>query len=227
MNFDEMEKKADDLIDRNRLRAAERILLKMLAADPKSIGAHFNLVRVYNRTNQFDRAVIHGRRTLRLSPKEQNASVNLGISYDLMGKPDRALVYYKRELKREPGNPLAHWWMGRLYFEKRQWRKAMRHLEKCNGIGGEEGDAETVYKLCRCYNELNDILSYLRAYKEYLHRVPNAAWAASSLAGGLMHAKEFKRAIFWYQKAESIKPSESNREHLRLAHAALLKSKAA
>src|SRR5256885_1837762 len=101
-NNEMLENEAVSLLDRGKLRSSERLLKRMLAINTKCLPAHFHLARVYRRTGQYDLALYHARRTLRLSPDEPNASLNLGLIYDLMGRDTQAIRCYKKELSRNP-----------------------------------------------------------------------------------------------------------------------------
>jgi Tfp pilus assembly protein PilF len=91
-----LEDKAIELLEKGHLRRAERVLKRMLMHDPNHLPAHFHLARVYRRTKQYDLALCHGRRTLRLNPLEKNASLNLGLIYEFIGNDRRRLFIIER-----------------------------------------------------------------------------------------------------------------------------------
>lgn len=113
-----LEDRAVQLIDRGQLRRAESVLKRMLADDPNCLPAHFHLARLYRRTKQYQRALYHARRTLRLHPQEANACLNLGLIYEFMGNDRRAAAYYRKELSRHPNSGETLYNIGRLYFNR-------------------------------------------------------------------------------------------------------------
>jgi Tfp pilus assembly protein PilF len=72
---EKMEDEAVRLFDGGKLRRAERVLKQMLASDPNCLPAHFQLARVYIRTGEYECALSHARRTLKLNPKEPRLRV--------------------------------------------------------------------------------------------------------------------------------------------------------
>jgi len=199
-----MEDEAVRLLDSGRLRRAERVLKRLLANDPNSLTAHFQLALVYWRTEEYKCALFHARRTLKLNPKETNAALNLGLIYDTMGRDKLANFYYKKELSRNPDSGETLFNIGRLYFRKHQWLRASQYLLHCFDVGNLYMVEDTVYKLGDCYYELRDLQSYIDILIRYLKMVPNASWAAANLGCALLRVKDYKGAVQWLSRANKL-----------------------
>ncbi len=199
-----MEEKAVCLLESGKLRRAERLLKRMLAIDPDCLAAHFNLARVYWRTEENKRALHHGRRTLKLNPKEANAALNVGLIYEFMGRDKLAAHYYKRELSPYPNSAETLFNIGRLYFNWHRWFRASEYLRRCFDIGYSFRVEDTVYKLGECYCELRDLQSFIDVYRRYLQMVPKAPWAAYNLGGALLRTKDYKHAVLWLTRAKQL-----------------------
>jgi tetratricopeptide (TPR) repeat protein len=203
-NFDELEARADALLDSGKVSAAEKILKRMLAMDENCLGAHFNLARVYKRKGDFEKALLHGKRTIEISPREANAYLNLGVIYEELGDIRRATACYKKELSRDPLSVETLWNFGQLLFEKHRWKQASRCLQRCFDLGYWHEAEQSLWKLGRCYFKLNDLRTFIRAYERYANTRPDSAWAAEGLGRALLHAKEFRQACVWLMKAKRL-----------------------
>jgi Tfp pilus assembly protein PilF len=199
-----MEDEAVRLLDSGKLRRAERALKRMLASDPNCLPAHFHLARVYWRTGEYECALSHARRTLKLNSNEPNAALNLGLIYDAMGRDKQAIFNYNKELSLYADSPETLYNIGRLYFRKHRWLRASKYLRRCFEVGYLYKIEDTVYKLGECYYKLRDLQSYIDILKRYLQMVPNASWAAVNLGCALLLARDYKGAVQWLSKANKL-----------------------
>jgi Tfp pilus assembly protein PilF len=204
IDADKMEDQAIRLLESDKLRRAERVLQKMLALDRNSIAAHFHLARVYRRTEQYEIALHHAHRTLRLNPNEQNAHLNLGLIYDLMGKDKLAAFHYKKELSRNSGSAETLWNIGRLHFENHRWLEASKYLRRCYNAYFMFQIEDTVHKLGFCYYKLRDLQSYIDVYTDYVRIAPEASWAYANLGCALLRAKDYKHAVLRLKRAAEL-----------------------
>ncbi len=215
--MDDLESKAVDLLESNKLRRAERVLHQMLAQDRNCLAAHFHLARVYWRTGENQKALHHARRTIRLNPKERNAHLNLGLIHELMGNRKAAIANYRKELSLNPGSPETLWNLGRLHFDSRRWQAASRHLQRCMDIGYLHEIEDTADKLGICYYRRRDVRSYIRLYSNYVRMFPGAGWAVSNLGNALLHAKNYRRAVLWLTAAKRLGGGTKTDDNLAFA----------
>jgi tetratricopeptide (TPR) repeat protein len=201
---DELADAGVELLEVGKLRRAEKVFRRLLEADPGCVVAHFNLVRVYWRTKQYALGLLHGRRVLRLSPNEPNACRNLGLIYEKSGNDLQALKYYKHELSRDPYETAALWNIGRLYFRKRRWREAAKHLRRCFETGDEFEVEDTVDKLAICLHRLRDVRAYIEVFTSYVRIYPSSGWGYANLGWALMHTKDYKGAILRFSRASQL-----------------------
>ena len=204
MNFNKFENLAVQLMDDGKLRRAEHVLRQMLAEDADCVAAHFHLARVYRKTEEYDRALYHARRTLRLNPKEPNACLNLGLIFELMGRDKLAKAYYKRELLRDPNNAVTLWNVGRLYFRTHRWRDASIYLRRCFDTGYEFEMEETIDKLGLCYFKLRELQAYIDVFTAYVKSNPTASWAFANLGRALLESKDYSGAVSYLRQAEQL-----------------------
>jgi len=202
--MDKNEDEAVRLLEGGKLRQAERILKKMLAVESNCLAAHFHLSRVYRRTQEYELALCHARRTLRLNPEEPNACLNLGLIYDELGRDSLAISYYKRELSRNASSAETLWNIGRIYFKKHQWLRAAKYLHRCFDLGFKPDLEDTVDKLGMCYHKLHDVRSYIELFTRYVQMFPNAGWAFVNLGRALLFVNDYKSATLRLSTAKRL-----------------------
>ena len=221
-----MEDEAVRLLDDGKLRRSERVLKQMLGSDKNCLPAHFNLARVYRRTEEYDRALFHSRRTLKLNPKESNAHLNLGLIYECMGRDKPATAHYRKELASNPTSKETLFNIGRLYFEKHRWLQASKYLQYCFDLGHKFELEDTVDKLGFCYYKRRDLKPYISLFTEYVRMVPDAAWAFANLGYALLYADDYKGAVLRLSRANQLRPKKRVATALRQARELLRKKNA-
>lgn len=177
---------------------------ELILCNQDSVDAHFCLTRVYRRTEEYELALRHGRKVLRINPCELNANLNLGLIFECVGKFKNAISCYKKELALNPSSRETHYNLGYLYFNKRQWKRASNHLEKCFSLNLQFREEQMVYDLSRCYIKRNDLPRYIWLYRKYVKRQPMKGWAAANLAGALLDARRFKESLVAVEAAERL-----------------------
>ncbi len=222
-DLEELEDKAVSLLDSGKLRRSERVLKEILELAPCSVFPHFHLARVYRRTGQYQLALFHGRRVLRLNPTKRNACLNVGLIYDLMERDKLAISYYKRELSTNPDSVETLFNIGRLYFGKRQWRKAAKYLRSAFDKRYMFRMADTVHKLGKCYYNFRAAQDFISVHSQYLLMFPRSPWAAANMARALMAAKQYQNAVLSFMRAKRLDPDIDIDEELKSAREAFRK----
>ncbi len=69
-----------------------------------------------------------------LTPEEH---LNLGVSYEKKGAYDLAISEYKKAAKK---NPLAYFYMGNVYFQKKEMHKAEKYYKKAIDVDPNMAD---------------------------------------------------------------------------------------
>ena len=221
MNFNKLEDSAIQFMDAGKLRRAEYVLKQMLTKDKNCLAAHFHLARVYRRTEEYDCALYHAHRTLRLNPKEPNACLNTGLIHEFMGNDKLARAYYRRELLRDPNNAVTLWSVGRLCFRRRRWQDASIYLRRCFDTGYEFEMQETVDKLGLCYFKLHKLQAYVDLFIAYVKLKPTESWAFANLGRALLEAKDYPGAVSCLRRAEQLGVKNSVASWLAEAQEAL------
>ena len=112
-------------------KALEQYLeaLKIYPEDPI---LHYDLAYAYDMKGMLDKTEYHLKEAIRLKPDYSDAYNYLGFVYFGRGKVDEAIKYYHKALENELYmNPQdAHMNLGLAYLSRKEYRKAMLHLEE-------------------------------------------------------------------------------------------------
>ncbi len=113
-----------------QLSAAVELQLQALQLDPKLAQAHVNLISLYARLNQPDKAQQAYRAAIALAPNSADAYYNYGVLAGMSNQPAEARRAFERSLQIDPGNADAHHNLGALLQETGQLAAAARAFEQ-------------------------------------------------------------------------------------------------
>lgn len=148
------------------------------------------------------------------------------------GETDRAIAFYLRHLKSDdPGHSHSLYNLGRLYMEKKQYRKAADYfrqtlntkpdyyeanirLSECLNIAypGREYD---IFVLGFSYQKVGDLDNAIGCYLECLKMDPSSSQIWFNLGYAYMDKKQYRRAVDCFNIALKLKPDyDEAREHI-------------
>jgi len=106
--------------------------LNALEIYPDDPYLHYDLALTYDMKGMFYKTEYHLKEAIRLKPDYSDAYNYLGFVYFRDGKVDEAIQYYHKALENELYlNPQdAHLNLGVAYLSRKEYRKAMLHLEE-------------------------------------------------------------------------------------------------
>ncbi len=134
-------------IDKNEFEAAITPLQKVIAEQPDSAYAHFQLAYVYTALNKTEEARAEYERTIAIDPKMAEAYLNLGLLYMHEGPPaeNRAVASLRKAVELMPGQ-----------------RQPLRELAVAQERSGDEaGAAESFQALLRLDPDDLDANTYI------------------------------------------------------------------
>lgn len=121
---------------REHYTEAEKHLRKAISLQPEYSDAHNNLGRTLIELNNFSQAVAE----LDIAVKDLTYTapdkplLNLGIAYFKMKKYDMAAAYLSRSIDIQRDNCLAHTYLGRAFFEQKNYSKASVELDRATAF---------------------------------------------------------------------------------------------
>jgi protein O-GlcNAc transferase len=111
-----------DLAER-KYESAEQNFRRCLEIDPENPVCSYNLGELYRETARCDEAIPLYISALRVGVQAQDdvsisARKSLGLAYEQCAKKDGAILKFLDKIKEDPGNPVYHYDLGRIYADK-------------------------------------------------------------------------------------------------------------
>lgn len=116
-----------ELETRGDLGGAIREHLRALEADPSLVQAHVNLVSLYGRSGEPDKAAEHYRAALELNPGQADLHYNYGVLLYTREKYAEARAAFEKALEANPSYALAHNNLGQILEREGRVDKAAEH----------------------------------------------------------------------------------------------------
>jgi tetratricopeptide (TPR) repeat protein len=102
-------------------------------ADPTLAQAHANLISLYGRRQQWDKAEQHYRAAVALAPGLADVHYDYGVALSQQGRNDEAAAAFRRALEINPYHPRAHNNLGTLLLGERRFEEAAGHFRMALG----------------------------------------------------------------------------------------------
>ena len=115
---------------RGQLTAAAELQLKALELDPKLTQAHINLIALYGRTGELEKAEKHYREAIAVNPNAHEAYYNFGVLCYQSKRRGEARAAFEKSLAINPGYADAHNNLGTLLEEEGKLAGAAEHFRK-------------------------------------------------------------------------------------------------
>ena len=137
---------------------------------------------------------------------QKNASIYVEAAQNLqeMHVPDKAKAYYTKAYELDPKNPKVIRELTTLYYDFRQWDKAIEFANKCNNC--ENSDrimGMSLYKK-------EDYVGAEKYLQKVLAKNPNDAIANYTLAKNYIDAEQDRKALPYFEKATTLSPEKPN-----------------
>jgi superkiller protein 3 len=100
---------------------------RAVEADPELLQAHINLVALYGRQGQVDKAEQHYRDALEINPNQAELHYNFGVLAVESGRPERAAEAFRKALEINPNYAEAHTNLGQMLEKQGRIDDALSH----------------------------------------------------------------------------------------------------
>jgi tetratricopeptide (TPR) repeat protein len=196
----------------NKLDAAIILLEKAIATPHTPNEAreyHITLGNLFHQQGNPASALHHYQHALAIMPTCSVALYNSAIAATDNKQPDLAIDYYTRLLAADPTHALSHNNLGVLYLNSGREAEALAHFRKAITLTPASADA---------HNNMSAVLmrkpaTLAEALPHLLKSVaisPENAQYASNLAFYYKETGDFKQAMEWYHKTQSLSPDFSS-----------------
>ncbi|MEQ1876447.1 MAG: adenylate/guanylate cyclase domain-containing protein [Bdellovibrionia bacterium] len=122
----------------DKFAEAEDFYKKAIASNPKHAMSHQWYAEFLTYRARFKESYREADLAVELDPLNPITNLARGTMCYFNRDYDNAEKNYKRTLELDPAFMLGHYWMGRTYVEKKDYAKALKHLEKAVELSGRE-----------------------------------------------------------------------------------------
>lgn len=116
-------------------------LQKAIALDPQILEPLLFLGELYNQSNKIEEALVTSRMVLKLDPDNVEAHFNIAAAYLRLGKSHAALRLLEKAQRSAPQQKEIPELLGRLFAQRKLWRRAISEYEKALAAGPQYGPA--------------------------------------------------------------------------------------
>ena len=190
---------------KNKLKEAQELYVKILKIDPKYINAHNNLGLLFDNTGDYQKAIDCFEKVIEINPNNAGAYNNLGNIFKSLGEKQKAKDCYKKAIEIEPNFAMAHNNLGVIFQDLNLNKKAMDCYEKAIEINPNYS---------KSYNNLGIVFQntgeYQKAadcYKKAIEIDPNFKDTHFNLGAAFKRLDENHKAMDCYEKAITIDPN--------------------
>ncbi len=113
-----------------RLEQAAAAHEKALQIDPQLVEAHVNLISIYGRLSQYEKAEEHYQAAIRLNPNDAEAHYDYGVLLFGQGKYPEADKAFRKALEINPFYAEAHNNLGVLLEQQGRWQEAAEQFRQ-------------------------------------------------------------------------------------------------
>jgi tetratricopeptide (TPR) repeat protein len=191
----------------------------VIAAEPESSIAHYNLGRIYENDGRTDDGMKYYRRAVAINPTNADAHYNLARLLAKQGMQVEAIDHYRETLKIRPNDVEAHNNLGLLLALRGEIEGSLEEFRKAIQFDPKYGKA--YFNRGRVFAQRNELDKAIENYRQALSLNPNEIEILLGLSDALARRGQIDEAVIQLQEAVTLKPESSD------AHVALARSLAA
>jgi tetratricopeptide (TPR) repeat protein len=133
---------------------------------------------------------------------EAKKQFNAGVEADKAGKPDEAIAAYEAALKATPNYPDAHKNLAAAYQKKKEYAKALPHLEAVT----DQKNADNLYDLGSLALQAKDYVKAVATFEKANAVKPNDSKLQMALADAYKKDRQTTKAVELYKKVIAAEP---------------------
>lgn len=193
------------LFQRGYMDQAAESFKAVIATQPTSSEAYYNLGTLCLRTNKLSEARDYLEQAIRLQPEYAEAWNNLGTIAAEQGRWDEAVGNFEHSLSLKPGYAVALVNLGNLYRHRGDYEKAGNFLTRALEI--EPNDPEANYSAGMLYAHQSDFERASRYLRAAVSLRPDYAEALNNLGVLLVQEKQYSQAEDTFRTCIRVAPS--------------------
>jgi Flp pilus assembly protein TadD len=212
-SFSKVRQRAEYLYARGDLEGAIKAFQTASQMKPSSFDLHLNLIHLYFKTNQIERAIAECKKLLVLKPNNQEAHVMMANLMRKTGNHKQAIDEFEKALKLGTKDHSMYSALGFSYLHEGNLAKAEEFLRKA--AGEKEKPVDAFIGLAILDYKKKDFKSALADLDQVLRENPSSAEARKLRGEVLLELERYDEA------EDELKKSIAQRPDLRSAHMAL------
>ncbi len=212
-------------LENGRYNEGYRYFHKLLHRYPRLGPAHYALARLNYSQKNYDSAIRHLKKSIRLNPEYDEAYGpygGLNEVYHARGNVDSAITFFSELSRRLPQNANARFGLGRGYLKKYQWQKALKYLNQALRIDPQH--KYVFHSLIYIYEQLGQYEKTMESCRNLIsaaqkdHALDQVSYAFSKIGGLYYYMGDYRNALTYFHKSLSIasKIGETRREGMAI-----------
>lgn len=206
-NLEELHKVAKQSVTQKNLDQALEQYKDIVARDPKSVEALFNIGWIYNEQKKFDTAARWLKQASEVGPPDIRVQSELGFAMSKLNNAEGAIEAFTKATQIKPDSPTAWVGLGDANFElKRDSKSASAAYLKAIELGNNS--STTYYRLGWCLNDLNQSNLAAPQLKKAAALEPKSASIWLEWGYSLLKSKQYEGALEALTRATTLDPKE-------------------
>jgi Tfp pilus assembly protein PilF len=179
----------------------------VLALDPRSSIAHYNLARFLAKQGEHTEAISHYRQALSIRPEDADTHNNLGLLFAIRGEVQESLDEFQTALRIDPNYAKAYFNLGRVYARKGELEKAVQNYQLALNL--EPNEAEIHFGLANILVRQGQTEAAVAQFQQAVSLRPEFADAHVALARLLAAQGRKREAEAHYETALRLIKSQT------------------
>jgi tetratricopeptide (TPR) repeat protein len=191
--------KASIYSKQNKHQEAIAILNNVLDFTEDKFESHNLLAMEYLFVDDFSKALNHFKACLSISETDVNTLYNVTYCYDMLDKDEELIIFLKAYIDKQPYSEIAWHLLGKQYFEKKDYKKALRAFDYAILI--DEQFIGALVEQAKTYEKLHEYEKAAANYHITLKLDDPTAFAYLRLGVCYQELKQNQEAIAYFNKA--------------------------
>lgn len=193
--------KIDELVEKNRLSEAIKLLEQIVADDPDNVMIYSMLGDVSQHVDKA-KAIVYYRRGLEREPKNPYLNTTLGFLYYNLKDFVNAEKHFIELWVEDPTNIRLLTVLGKIYKSWKHYEKAIKYYHICELL--DPSNSFAVYGIADAYRGLGNNSTALKYWLKFYMLEPSNKVAITRIGDCFFNLNEMENALAYYQMALAI-----------------------
>ncbi|MFH1353355.1 MAG: tetratricopeptide repeat protein [bacterium] len=192
----------------DNLDEAEKVYKKALETEPDNFPALIALAGIYEKGGDWKKVRDVLMKFHLIKDDFPEIEMYLGLAFLNLGEKEKAEDFFKKAVNLDPENAAVYHSLARIYIEAEEWREAIKCLDKCVEVSGENSDGYFLKGVC--LDSLKDRESASAEFEKALKLDPSNHRALNYMSySWAEQGVELKKAEEYINRALRIEPGNA------------------